>query len=195
MLWGLNDGEMVIHTATWKKLDGFEDCLAVKADKNDFKIIEALAAHGGTLDREKIYNLFTVDQEIVDNRVDSCRNKKLVVASGNKFRLHLEKPVLKAEPITICIKSLNNQKNEKGSKSLFRFLNRTRGRSLSAKSLHSANANRFFCPSTRSQCKIRMVLFLQRIGMPTTEKNLRCNREMKCLSFSTTIIHNLLIDG
>jgi hypothetical protein len=106
LLWGLNDGEMVIHTATWEKTHGFEDCLAARADKNDFKILEALAEHGGSMEREKIYNLFNVDQEIIDGWLESCRTKKLIACSGNKFRLHLEKPLLKTEPITTVDQSL-----------------------------------------------------------------------------------------
>jgi len=101
LLWGLTDGEMVIHTATWEKTHGFEDCLTAKVDKNDFKIIEALAANGGAIEREKMYSLFNVDQGVIDNWVESCRNKKLIASNGNKFRLHLDKPLLKTEPITL----------------------------------------------------------------------------------------------
>jgi hypothetical protein len=100
LLWGLNDGEMVLHTGTWEKTHGFEDCLAAKANKNDFKIIEALIANGGIIDREKLYQTFNVDADAIDAWVDSCRQKKLVVNSGNKFRLHFQNPRLQTEPVT-----------------------------------------------------------------------------------------------
>jgi hypothetical protein len=109
LLWGLNDGEMVIHTATWEKTHGFEDCLAVRADKNDFKIIEALAENNSALDREKLYGLFNVDQDVIDRWVDNCRRKKLIVISGNKFRLHLQNPHLQTAPITVFDQPLVTQ--------------------------------------------------------------------------------------
>ena len=100
VLWGLNDGEMVVDTATWESTHGFEDCLVAKADKNDFKLLEVLAESGGALDREKIYRHFNVDPEVIDRWIESCREKKLVVISGNKYRLHFQNPHLQSEPIT-----------------------------------------------------------------------------------------------
>ena len=76
LLWGLDDGEIVIQTATWEKTHGYEDCLVAKANKNDFKIIEAVVNHGGAIDREKLYSLFNVDQEVLDGWIESCREKK-----------------------------------------------------------------------------------------------------------------------
>jgi hypothetical protein len=109
LLWGLHDGEMVTHTASWEKTHGFEDCLAAKATKNDFKIIEALITNGNAIDREKFYNLFSVDQDVIDRWVESCREKKLIAVSGNKFRLHFQNPHLQTEPITIVDQPLVTQ--------------------------------------------------------------------------------------
>ena len=100
LLWGLHDGEMVIHTASWEKTHGFEDCLIAHAEKNDFKILEALVEQGGAMDREKMYDRFKVEPEVVDRWIESCRSKKLVVISGNKFRLHFQKPKMLIDPIT-----------------------------------------------------------------------------------------------
>lgn len=109
LLWGLNDGEMVIHTATWEKTHGFEDCIAAKANKNDYRIIEMIAEQGGAVEREKLYTLLGADQESVDFWVESCRAKKLVAINGNKFRLHFEKPNLTKEPVTTLAQPLVTQ--------------------------------------------------------------------------------------
>lgn len=100
LLWGLTDGEMVIDAMNWEKTHGFEDCLHAKASKNDFKIIRALVESGGALDREKIYSKFRVENELIDEWLDSCRRKKLVVIAGNKFRLHFQNPKLEITPMT-----------------------------------------------------------------------------------------------
>jgi hypothetical protein len=109
LLWGLNDGEMVIHTGTWEKTHGFEDCLAAKADKNDFKIIQTLVENGGIIDREKLYGFFNVDQEVIDRWTESCRIKKIIATGGNQLRLHLQNPLLKTEPATILDQPLVTQ--------------------------------------------------------------------------------------
>ncbi len=100
LLWGLNDGEMVIDTASWEKTHGFEDCLLVNANKNDFRVISALVECGGAIDREKLYQRFKIDHDILDDWLDSCRAKKLIVVNGNQFRLHFQDPRLEIKPIT-----------------------------------------------------------------------------------------------
>lgn len=100
VLWGLSDGEMILNSDTWEKTHGFEDCLIEKAGKNDFKIIQALVESGGSIDRERLYQRFKVDQDILDEWVDSCKEKKLIVASGSKFRLHFQNPRLEVQPAT-----------------------------------------------------------------------------------------------
>lgn len=109
LLWGLTDGEMVINTTNWDKTHGFEDCLLAKADKNDFKILKAIVEGGGAIDREQLYQKYKVDQDILDDWVDSCRKKKLVVISGNKFRLHFAKPRLELCPISNIDQSIVTQ--------------------------------------------------------------------------------------
>jgi len=109
LLWGLTDGEMVIDTASWDKTHGFEDCLLSKANKNDFKVIKALVENGGAVDREKLYQRFKVDYDILDDWIDDCREKKLIVISGNKFRLHFENPHLEIQPVTHLDQALVSQ--------------------------------------------------------------------------------------
>jgi hypothetical protein len=109
LIWGLTDGEMVIDTGTWEKTHGFEDCLLAKANKNDFKIIKALVENGGKIDREKLHQFYKVDHDILDDWIDSCREKKLIVTSGNKFRLHFANPRLEVQPSTHLDQALVSQ--------------------------------------------------------------------------------------
>lgn len=100
ILWSLIDGEMVINTHTWEKTHGFADCLQAHADKNDFKIINVLAHHGGAMDRNALSHYLNVEDNVLDNWIDSCRRKSLIVQKGTLFRLHLEEPKMRVLPET-----------------------------------------------------------------------------------------------
>ena len=109
LLWGLYDGEMVIDTGTWARSHGFEDCLIAHANKDDFKILRGILEMGNSIDRELLYKKFKAEPEIVDKWVSSCREKKLIVASGNKFRIHLQNPQIEVIPITNLAEPLVTQ--------------------------------------------------------------------------------------
>lgn len=100
ILWDLTDGEMVIDTKEWEKTHGFGDCINAGADPAEFKIINALAQKGGTADREALSKTLHVDNDILDAWIEGCRRKQLIVQSGNRYRLHLEKPFLRTIPQT-----------------------------------------------------------------------------------------------
>jgi len=100
ILWGLVDGEMVINTSTWEKTHGFTDCIASNATRQEFKIINALASRGGTLDREGLARHLHLENGVLDSWLESCRNKSLIVQSGNQYRLHLQNPRLQVIPET-----------------------------------------------------------------------------------------------
>lgn len=100
ILWGLCDGEMVISTNTWEKTHGFTDCIASNATRQEFKIINALASKGGTLDREGLSKFLNIENNLLDNCIESCRNKSLIVQNGNSYRLHLQNPKLQVVPET-----------------------------------------------------------------------------------------------
>jgi len=100
ILWGLVDGEMVINTGTWEKTHGFTDCIASNATKHEFKIINALASRGGTWDREGLSRFLNIENHVLDNWVDNCRKKSLIVQNGNTYRLHLQEPKLQVIPET-----------------------------------------------------------------------------------------------
>ena len=100
LLWGLYDGEMVVDTGSWERSHGFEDCLLAHAGKNDFKVLRAILEMGNSIDREQLYKKFKVEPEVVDKWVGSCRDKKLIVSAGNKFRIHLQNPHIEVSPVT-----------------------------------------------------------------------------------------------
>ncbi|OGN55506.1 MAG: hypothetical protein A3D96_02610 [Chlamydiae bacterium RIFCSPHIGHO2_12_FULL_44_59] len=100
ILWGLVDGEMVINTGSWEKTHGFTDCIASNATRQEFKIINALAARGGSWDRDGLSRFLNIENNVLDTWVDSCRKKSLIVQSGNIYRLHLQNPKLQVIPET-----------------------------------------------------------------------------------------------
>jgi hypothetical protein len=100
ILWGLEDGEMVVDTASWTKTHGLEDCINNRADRSDYRLVLTLARFAGAADRSKLLNALHVDNEALDAIVDSCRRKKLVVQNGNQYRLHFQRPLLQAIPET-----------------------------------------------------------------------------------------------
>ena len=100
LLWSLVDGEMVINTRTWETTHGFTDCIAANADREDFKVINALAAHGGAMDRESLSRYLNVENNMLDKWLDKCKIKSLIVQTGNAFRLHMQNPKMQVIPET-----------------------------------------------------------------------------------------------
>ena len=116
ILWDLIDGEMVTNTRDWEKTHGFGDCLKTHATKEEFKIINILARKLGSVDREALSKTLRVENEILDAWVDSCRRKKLIVQSGNKYRLHLQRPRFNVLPETKLDNKLVTQPIKKASR-------------------------------------------------------------------------------
>lgn len=100
VLWGLVDGEMVINASTWEKTHGFSDCISSNATRQEFKIINALAGHGGACDREGLSKFLNIENHVLDAWADVCRKKSLIVQNGNVYRLHLQNPRLQVVPET-----------------------------------------------------------------------------------------------
>lgn len=100
LLWSLEDGEMVVDTASWEQTHGFEDCLNAHADRNEFKVLNALAKERTGMTREALAKALYIQSEVLDNWLESCKKKKLVVQIGNQYRLHLENPKLQLYPET-----------------------------------------------------------------------------------------------
>ena len=100
LLWGLVDGEMVINATTWERTHGFSDCIASNATRHEFKIINALAGHGGSCDREGLSKFLNIENNVLDEWAETCRKKSLIVQNGNVYRLHLQNPKLQVIPET-----------------------------------------------------------------------------------------------
>ncbi len=100
ILWDLTDGEMVLNTQDWEKTHGFGDCIASEAEKYEFKIINVLSQQGGSIDREGLCRFLQVDSNVLDLWIESCHKKKLIVQSGNHYRLHFQEPKLHVLPET-----------------------------------------------------------------------------------------------
>ena len=100
ILWGLEDGEMVLNTDNWEKTHGFQDALDAEANRNDFRIINALAAHGGTISRDELLRELRVEPETADLWIDSVRQKHLIVQQGGGYILHFENPKILVTPQT-----------------------------------------------------------------------------------------------
>jgi len=100
ILWDMVDGEMVINEKNWEKTHGFGDCINSGIDKSEFKIINILAQKGGNIDRDTLTKSLQVENDILDAWIENCRKKKLVVQSGNGYRLHIEKPKMYVIPET-----------------------------------------------------------------------------------------------
>lgn len=101
ILWDLITGEMVINSNQWEKTHGYCDCIRANVNVNEFRIINALALHGGTLDRESLVRVLQVENDVVGRWLNSCRQKKLIVQSGSFYRLHLQAPRLALRPETL----------------------------------------------------------------------------------------------
>ena len=101
ILWDLLEGEMVLNTDHWEKTHGFSDCINANIEKNEFRVINALAERGGALDRENLLRVLQIENDVLGGWLDGCRRKKLVVQNGNTYRLHLQKPRLAVKPETL----------------------------------------------------------------------------------------------
>lgn len=106
LIWAMTTGEMVLDTETWKTTHGFEDCLVAGASAKDYEVINALARNSGAMDRSKLMRELGVDDKGLDKAVAGVMNKKLVIASGNQYRLHLASPVMNVSPETTVSQSI-----------------------------------------------------------------------------------------
>ena len=116
ILWSMVDGEMVINTNSWEKTHGFTDCIQAGADRDDFKIINALAANSGFMDRETLQRTLNVENTTLDTWLEACRKKSLIVQSGNNYRLHFQNPIMQVSPETKLDQWLVTKKLRSASK-------------------------------------------------------------------------------
>ncbi len=117
LLWSLVDGEMVLNTETWETTHGFKDCIECKANRNDFKVIQILARHQGSVNIETLQKELHVERETLEPWIESTKQKHLVVQKGTLLQLHFENPKLLVLPQTyikqqLVLKPSSNTKKE-----------------------------------------------------------------------------------
>lgn len=100
ILWGMEDGEMVLNTDTWEITHGFDDLISTGATRGDFRIINALASRGNSMTFEDLQKVLLVEPELIEEWLQSARQKKLIVQRGNLYQLHFQNPKILVSPAT-----------------------------------------------------------------------------------------------
>lgn len=100
LLWGLNDGEMILNTETWETTHGFHDCLECTAAPSDFKIIQALADRQSPMTIDELQKQLQVERDLLTHWIDEAKKKHLIIQKGNTLQLHFENPKLLVTPQT-----------------------------------------------------------------------------------------------
>lgn len=115
LLWSQEEGEMVFNTKTWEHTHGFQDCINADASQDDFRVLNALSRHGGSLSKEKLRSALRVEQGLLDDWLESCQKKQLVVEYQGDYRLHFKKAKLKTTPLSSIDEQQLVTKGYKGS--------------------------------------------------------------------------------
>jgi hypothetical protein len=121
ILWDLYDGEMVLETKDWEKTHGFGDCISAEANRHEFKVINFLAKKGGISDRQGLLSGLHLENDTLDALIESLRRKQILVLSGSHYRLHIQKPNLKATPTTKISERLVTKTSKNAQKVAKRF--------------------------------------------------------------------------
>lgn len=100
ILWSMVDGEMVLDTQTWEKTHGFEDAILSDANRDDFKILNALAKFKGKTTVDQLQKELHVEPETLTPWIDNTRKKQLVVQKGAELQLHFQNPKILVTPQT-----------------------------------------------------------------------------------------------
>ncbi|MDB6080910.1 MAG: hypothetical protein JWO53_182 [Chlamydiia bacterium] len=100
VLWSLENGEMVLDTATFETTHGFEDCINAGAKDEDFRLMQVLNKKGGSMSKEALCQELGMESEALFERLEALRKKHLVTIRGDTVRIHLSTPLLKVYPET-----------------------------------------------------------------------------------------------
>ncbi len=98
MLWDLSAGELILDTNTFAKTAGFEDCLSSKVNAEDFRILNLLAKHQGSVSKDIVLRELGYDDDLAFQRIQDLRKKKLIATSNDTLRIHVENPLFRVEP-------------------------------------------------------------------------------------------------
>ncbi len=121
VLWGLEDGEMVLDAHTWEKTHGYEDCLRAKADAMDFMILNTIAFQGGALSHEQLAQSSSLDSSALEHALKKCEKKKLLLEQGGVLRLHLNRPHFANYPSTHLQEELVTASSKSGCRAEKRY--------------------------------------------------------------------------
>ncbi len=124
VLWGLKDGEIVLNGDTWDTTHGFKDCLDCQANRNDLRVIQALALRQGSLSMDDLQKELKVEREVLEPWIESAKQKHLIVQSGQLLHLHFENPRFLVMPQTRLKQNLVSKPIANGQKETKSF---TRG--------------------------------------------------------------------
>jgi len=112
ILWGQTDGEMIIDTAKWEKTHGFEDTLQAGATRNDFRVLQALADHKGSMSLDDLHKELRIELPTLDSWLQSTQSKHLTIQKGQEIQLHFEDPrfhVLPQTKLNVPLVTKSNQ--------------------------------------------------------------------------------------
>lgn len=116
LLWGMNNGEMVLNTETWETTHGFADCLDCHAARSDFKILYALARRQGIASLEELRKEFQIERELLNTWIEEAKSKHLILQKGHYVQLHFENPKLLVNPQTKINRYLTSKPRGEGEK-------------------------------------------------------------------------------
>lgn len=100
LLWGLNDGEVVLNTNTWEKTHGFDDCLECNANRQDLRILQTLAKKPAGMTVEEMQKSLGVEREELISWLENTKQKYLIAQQANVYQLHFQNPKLLINPQT-----------------------------------------------------------------------------------------------
>lgn len=101
ILWSLVDGEMVLNTESWEKTHGFEDAINADANRNDFKVMQAIARQkGSVITLDHLQKELRAEKDNLADWVESALSKHLIVQKGNELQLHFQDPKILVQPET-----------------------------------------------------------------------------------------------
>lgn len=100
LLWSLVNGEMILNTDSWETTHGFQDCLECEANRNDFKIMQAIARHPLGLSLDDLQKELKIEREAFTPWIEEAKQKHLIVQKGQQLHLHFENPKILVTPQT-----------------------------------------------------------------------------------------------
>lgn len=102
ILWGMEDGEMVLNADTWETTRGFDDLISTGATRGDLRVVNALALNpkSNGMTYEELQKALLVETDLLEEWLQSARQKKLIVQRGNLYQLHFQNPKIVVAPVT-----------------------------------------------------------------------------------------------